>query len=84
VPAGTDNMGVESAKEYIPGSRTPGECGSRSGSTTDERSLQLDAKPSSGTTGDGPGTNRPVCLSPDETVTNISQLNNRPRSAGNR
>ena len=45
MPAGTDNMGVESAKEYIPGSRTPGECGSRSGSTTDERSLQLDAKP---------------------------------------
>ena len=45
VPADTDNMGVESAEEYILGSRTParkGECGSKSGIMTDERSLRLD------------------------------------------
>jgi len=60
VSIGLDNMGVESAEEYFPNSRTPpreGECCSRSRIKSDERLLQLDAKsPSiqSSTTDNGP------------------------------
>ena len=85
-----DNMGVEPAEEYIPNSRTSpreGECCSRSGIKSDERSLRLDAKsPSiqSNTTGNGPSTNRPVCFLPDKATTNILQLETRPEGTGNR